>query len=258
MKHLRLALPLFLAAVLSFAFPGKAQEPSLRIAFPEYRPFHWTAPNGEIRGFFHDIVTEAVQNRMGVSVQWTSFPWPRCQEMVRTSRADALLTVPTPERATYTHTHGEAFWAKPLALFTYAGRTDMNAIGAIRTIKDIKALGLSVVTYSGNGWNRQIVESLGIPCLTTPSLKSVWLMLAGHRGDLAIEWPVSAWTDILAAGKAHDIVETGRIVSRQPFHLLIRSDHPRQDILERFDDVVRAMRADGSMRRILAEYGIPD
>ncbi|WP_461209982.1 substrate-binding periplasmic protein [Desulfocurvus sp. DL9XJH121] len=248
-----------LAAMIPLTAPPLAAREPLRVAFPEYRPYFWRDEGGAMHGFFHDIISEALETRMGVPLAWSPYPWQRCQALVREGRQDALVTVPTPERSAYTVTHDEPFYLKPLHLFTYAGHPRMEELRAIRGIPDIKKGGFTVVTNSGNGWNRLLVESADIPCLRTPTLKNVWLMLGGRRGDLAIEWPESAWPGIREAGVQDSVeqVSTGAVISYQPFHLLIRKGCAPAGLLDRFDEVIRAMREDGSIDRIMSRYGLP-
>jgi polar amino acid transport system substrate-binding protein len=226
----------------------------LRIAYPYFPPFHWMNEKGEMAGFFYEIISEALEKRMGMTAVWTSYPWIRCQESLKAGTDDAVITVPTPERAQYTVTHRNPFYQKPLNLFTYANHPRWDRISKIRTISDLKKGGFSVITYSGNGWHKTHVEPLGIKTYETAYLENVWKMLAEKRGDTVIEWPAGAWPDIRRAGVPDRIVDTSITLSTMPFHLLIRKDYPRTDLLTDFDEVINKMKADGSMKTILAQY----
>ena len=48
-----------------------------------------------MKGLFYDIISEALEKRMGISVTWTAYPWKRCQENLKAGIDDAILTVPT-------------------------------------------------------------------------------------------------------------------------------------------------------------------
>ena len=246
-------------AFIFFSWPtvGRAQE-KMHIAYPEYRPFFYADTQGVMHGFFYEIINEALSRRMGIITSWRCYPWSRCQMLVKSARADAMITVPTEERAAYSVTHNLPFYVKPLVLFTYKNHPRMREIEAIRTIQEIKNAGFSVVTYSGNGWNKQLVESVGIPVVETPWLPSVWQMLVARRADLAIEWPTSAWPDIHAVGVQDKIVQTGVSISAMPFHLLLSKHSSYTGILSRFDEVIHAMREDGSIGKILDRYNIRD
>jgi len=250
LRPLLWALGLVLA--LGLARPAAAQGP-LRIDFPEFWPFFATTEKGTIDGFFHDIVTEAL-NRMGIGCTWSPFPWPRCQERVRTGESDAMITVPTPERLRYTKTHTTPFYRKDLKVFTYLGHPRISQIKAIRSVEDIRRGGFSVVTYSGNGWNDKHIRKLGIKTYETPKLPNVWRMLANRRGDIAIEWPGGAWPDIMAAGVEKFIVQTNVTLESMPFHLLIRKNSPYADRLPEFNEVILTMKKDGTLDRIVDKY----
>ena len=229
-------------------------QPPLTIAYPPFAPFHSKSADGSITGFFYDIITVAVEHRMGIPLAWDAYPWPRCQANVAAGRRDAILTVPTSERAAYSVTHETPFFIKKLNVFTAADHKRLKEILAIKEIADIKKGGFSVVTYSGNGWHQENVAALGVQTFETSILKSVWRMLAAGRGDIVIEWPRSAWPDIRLLGLSGEIIQTPVVLSVMPFHMLIGKNSPYKGILPELDVTIRAMQADGTIDRILAKY----
>lgn len=226
----------------------------LRIAFPVFPPFQWVKKNGAMAGIFYEILRESLEKRMGVTVVWTPYPWPRCQENLKNGIDDAIISVPTAERAEFTVTHKTPFYQKPLNLYTYWGHSRYAEILKIRTIADIQKGGFSVITYSANGWHMENIESRGIKTFECPSVENVWKMLAGKRGDLVLEWPPGAWPDIQRAGVASMIINTGIHLTSMPFHLLIRKNASRVSILPEFDETIQAMIKDGTIAAILAKY----
>ncbi|MGD9950429.1 MAG: substrate-binding periplasmic protein [Desulfobulbus sp.] len=248
--------------VLAFCCPAfgeitssSAQFPDvLRIAYPNFPPFHWEDETGRIRGMFYEIVTEALEKRMHQHLHWTAYPWARCQELLKDGQEDAIITVPTKERNTYTWTHDHPFFYKPLHLFTSAGHPRFSEINRIRTLADIKDLGLSVITYSENGWHFSHIKSLGIKSYESASLHNVWVMLAAHRGDLVIEWPRGARPDLRRLGLQNVVVDTGIEVAQMPFYLLIRQGSPQVRHLGQFDRTIQSMVADGTIATILQRY----
>jgi polar amino acid transport system substrate-binding protein len=234
-----------------------AQEPPpapLRIAYSEFPPFHWKNNDQSMAGFFYDIITEAVEKRLGVPLVWTAYPWTRCQENVKSGLDDAILTVPTEDRARYSVTHQKPFYVKDLHVFTAVDHPRLADIMSIRTIGDIKRLGLSVVTYSGNGWHKSMIESQGIKTYETPHLQNVWLMLVKKRADLVIEWPPGALPHLLRLRLDNEVIDTGTVLSSMRFHLLIRKDSTHTAILDRFDETIAAMQRDGKINAILRRY----
>ena len=108
----------------------------LRVAYPAFAPFHWVKENGEMAGFFYEIISEALEKRMGLTVVWTVYPWTRCQENLKTGADDAIITVPTLERAAYTVTHKDPFYQKPLHLFTSVDHPRIAEIKKVKKISD--------------------------------------------------------------------------------------------------------------------------
>lgn len=242
------------AAVLFSVSSAVNAQSTLRIAYPTFPPFHWAKANGEMTGFFYEIINEALQKRMGLKVVWTAYPWPRCQENLKIGKEDAIMTVPTAERATYTFTHNDPFYEKPLNLFTYADHLRIAEIEQIKTIEELRERGFSVITYSGNSWHKENVQSLGVKTFETSYLENVWKMLAEKRGDTVIEWPPGAWPDIQNIGASSQIVDTKATIAAMPFHLLIRKDSPLASILQEFNETIKKMRRDGTIELILSKY----
>jgi polar amino acid transport system substrate-binding protein len=233
--------------------PAAAQG-ALHIAYTEFPLFHCRDAQGNMSGLLYDIVTEAVQKRLGVPVAWEPGPWARCQERVQRGQADAMLTVPTPERARYTVTHDEPLYRKERTLFTYAGHPRMDQILALRDARGIRDAGFTVITYVGNGWSRTHLAGAGIEVLEAPSLEGVWRMLAARRGDLVVEWPPAARETMGSLLPGGEVVQTPVVLESVPFHLLVAKQSPLAGFLPQLSAVLRAMRADGSMERILSAY----
>lgn len=238
---------------LCLLFPPLVRATPLRVAYPEFQPFFFRNAQSEMHGIFYEIVTEALR-RQHVETVWEAFPWSRCQAEVREGRQDAMITVPTEERAAYTVTHAKPFYRKTMNLFTYANNPRIKKILAIQSLADIKNAGFSVITYSTNGWSKDNVETAGIRVLETPTLPSIWRMLAHRRGDLVIEWPPGAMLEIRKAGLENQIVETNIELASMPFHLLVRKGSPYASVVDSFDATIEQMREDGTLQRILSRY----
>lgn len=227
---------------------------SLTLAYTEFRPFHYTDEGGRLRGLFVDIINEALANRMEIDVNWEEYPWERCQNYVETGRVDAIMTVPTVPRAAYSSTHPTPFYRKVMHLYTYAGHPRLEQIRSIDGIGMIEALGLSVITYSGNGWHQHHIAGRGISSHETGSLASVWKMLAGRRGDLVIEWPGAALPDLRRLELEDQVTDTGIELDSMDFHLLVGKRSGKAELLPDFEAVIKEMRQHGVIRLIEARH----
>lgn len=243
------------AAALVFCLLGgsASAHPVLRVAYPQFWPFFERTEHGEMTGFFYEIATQAL-GRMGIQAVWEAFPWSRCQARVRLGESDAMITVPTAERLTYCVTHNDPFYLKKLNIFTYSGHPSLDDIEAIESVDDIKRLGLTVVTYHGNGWNDTHILARGIKVYEAPLIKSTWRMLASRRGDIAIEWPGAAWPMIRDGGVSAQIIQTEAHLEAMPFHLLIGRDSSYADRIEEFNAVILQMKEEGEIDRIVGKY----
>ncbi|RWU06555.1 ABC transporter substrate-binding protein [Pseudodesulfovibrio sp. S3] len=233
--------------------PTAAAEPVLCIEYHDFWPFYTRGTDGHMTGFAYEMVTEAL-GRIGVEACWESYPWSRAQARVKAGEADALVTVPTPERLRYAVTHPDPIYMKGHDIFTYAAHPKLELIKSIKSIDDIHKAGLTVITYQGNGWNDKNIRSRGIKTYDAPKLKSVWMMLANHRGDIIIEWAGAVWPLVEEAGLDGKLVEVGVSLDPTPFHLLIGKGSSFVGILSRFNEVLKEMRADGTMDEIMGRY----
>lgn len=247
---------LLLTALALLAAPcaPAAADGALRIAYTDFPPFHSQDEQGRMSGLLYDIVTEAVQKRLGIPLAWEPCPWARCQERVERGQADALLTVPTPERARYTVTHDVPLYRKERALFTYAGHPRMDQLLALGGVEDIRRAGFTVITYVGNGWVREHLSKAGVRVIETADLGSIWPMLAARRADLAVEWPPAAWDAMQGRVPEGQVVQTPVVLDAVPFHLLVGKGSPLVGFLPQLSLILASMHADGSMERILSAY----
>ncbi len=227
---------------------------TMTIAFPQFYPFFEQTQAKETRGFFYDIITEALDKRMGIATKWVPMPWKRCQAQVKAGRADAMITVPTEERRRYSVTHQNPFYIKQLRLFTYAGHARLAEIKDLKTISDLAQKRFTVITYSGNGWHEKHVAGMGVKTLETSLVHNVWQMLAARRGDLVIEWPLAAYSGIKKVGVFHSVIEIPVSLDTMAFHLLISKQSVFRSILGQFNNTIGQMTTDGTMKAIISSY----
>lgn len=232
---------------------AQAQSP-LRIAYTGFAPFHSREPGKPLEGFFHAILSEALERRMGIALKWTAYPWKRCQYNVRNGIDDALLTVPTAERLAYAATHTTPFYRKNMHIFTRVNHPRLVLIKTLPSIAAIKENDLAVVTYNGNSWHQAKVASLGITTYETDPIDNVWRMLAAGRGDLVIEWPHGAWPAIRRLRLTNRLTDTGVRLASMSFHLLIRKASAHVTALKDFEEVIQEMHTDGTIAAILAPF----
>ncbi|WP_421901779.1 substrate-binding periplasmic protein [Maridesulfovibrio sp.] len=230
-----------------------AKEAPMIITYSDFWPLFKTEQNGTMSGIFYEIVSEAM-TRIDVKIKWESYPWARCQNYVKTGKADGIMTVPTNERAEYTVTHPTPFYHQHLQLFTYKDNSKEKFIDMVKTPEDIQRAELSVITYVGNGWNKDNIQSLGIITHEASNPETIWPMLSHKRGDIVIEWPIAAWLEIKSLNLSQKIVQTNGTVDSIPFHLLFSKKSNYIKILPRFEKAIQEMKNDGTIKSIIKKY----
>jgi len=244
-----------LLIVLGAACPALGQD-SVKWVFTNYPPANFQMATGRYSGFLHDMVLELFQERLGLPVDIATFPWKRCQLMVKQGKADIMVTIPTPERLEYALTHIRPIWIKRRVLYTYHGHPRIKEIQRIHGIKAIKEGGYRVVSYLGNGWTEKKVEDFGIPVVYSSTVAGMYRMLAAKRGDLIIEEKGLATPQITHQGLSGKIEATTGIGSESGFHILIGKKSPHANLISKLDREVEAMRNQGRLEQILDQYSI--
>lgn len=229
---------------------------SITWVFTDYPPANYQTESGEFKGFLYDITIEAFEKRLGIPVEVSIFPWKRCQYLVQQGEYDMFLTIPTPQRLEYALTTEEAVWVKRRIIYTYAGHPKSEEIQTLRGLEEIKEKGFTVLSYLGNGWVEAAVEGAGIPVEYASQVENMYKMLAGKRADIIIEEPSIALPNIEKLGLNSKILSTEGIGAESGFHLLIGKKSQHVDVLEQLNTVIKEMWQDGTIEKILAEYGM--
>jgi polar amino acid transport system substrate-binding protein len=242
---------LFLITLTAVA--AHARSP-VKWVFTDYPPANFKTEDGKYSGFLHDILTVALDRHLGVPVHIAVYPWKRCQAMVREGTADLMVTIPTAERMTYCVTHKTPIWIKKYRLYTYRGHPRMTTMDRVDSLEAIQAEGYTVISYLGNGWIENHVESIGIKVLYAATVESMYRMLAAQRGDVIIEEKRLATPLITTQRLAEQIVETRGIASQSGFHILIGKRSPLADQVDRLERVIVKMHDRGDIQRIIERY----
>lgn len=242
-----------IAVFMLFSGISSAKEP-LTFVFTNYAPANYQTETGEFGGFFIDIIKEALEQRMGIPVTMSVFPWKRCQLLVEEGQADMIATVPTPERLVYAVATETPIWVKKWRLFTYAGHPDLAKFDAIKSIEDLKKGGYTVVSYIGNSWSDTMIKGAGIPVSDSNTVEAMYKMLAAKRGDVFIEDTLLVVPALKGLELTDKIVATEGIVAEGNFNLLIGKKSQYSDMISQLDTVLKEMWQDGTIEEILARY----
>jgi len=241
----RLEIIFFLIVVIpSFAWP----EPMKFAYFDSYPPRSYKS-EGKMTGIIIDIIDIAVKNRLGIEVLHEGFPWARAQEMVKSGEFDALVTVPTPERETYTIIGKEPLFKFENFIATTADSNKLDQLKQVTSIDGLK--NFKMVDYLGNGWAEKALKNLKVYWL--PNYEAIFTFLLQGKADAVILSEVGIRT-IKNLGFQDRIVVLSHPVSSVEFHLCINKKSAYRRILNDFDTEIRKMRDEGIIQKIMDSY----
>ena len=220
------------------------------VYFNDYAPFSWENEQKQMQGILIDVLTEALQNRMKISVSHTGYPWKRAQHLVQQGEADAFCTVPTEERLAYTEVSHEPVIVSTFTVFVRTDHPQLDQIKKIKTLADLKEYTLG--HFLGAGWAQQNLEGMNVKWVS--DLEAVLRNLAKGRFDLHPKASQVVRFTIKQLGLKQQITEIPVVLDSQPFSLCIGKSSPFVNILPKFDQTLQEMKADGTLQQIYEQY----
>ncbi|GAK59144.1 amino acid ABC transporter substrate-binding protein, PAAT family [Candidatus Vecturithrix granuli] len=252
MKYLKTGIILLMWIPVLIALSAYAQEGQVMqlVYFNDYAPFSWENEQKQMQGILIDVLTEALQNRMKISVSHTGYPWKRAQHLVQQGEADAFCTVPTEERRTYTEVSHEPVIVATFTVFVRTDHPKLEQISMIKTLADLKEYTLG--HFLGAGWAQQNLEGMDVKWAS--DLEAVLYNLAKGRFDLHPGASQVVRFTIKQLGLKQQIAEIPTVLDSQPFSLCIGKLSPFVNILPKFDQTLQEMKADGTLQQIYEQY----
>ncbi len=239
---------LLIIALLSSSFLF-SQETMKLVYFNDYPPFSWEE-NGEMKGILVDVLTETLQNQMGISISHKGYPWARAQYIVKMNDADAFATVPTDERRSYTNISTEPVILVTFTIFISKDSTQKEALGRVKTISDLADF--NHVHYIGSGWAKQNLGDMSV--YWTPVLEKALLLIAENRFDVFIDASQVIQYNINKLGYKKQIIELPQIIDSASFNLCIGKNSSFANVLPEFNRNIIELRENGKLEEIYNKY----
>jgi ABC-type amino acid transport substrate-binding protein len=227
----------------------------LRLAYPDfnYEPFVWTDENGRGVGLFADIFQEVLQHRLNIPFTFEALPWKRAQAYVASGERDGAIMPETPERLSYAHRGEEPAAIMTMKLYAKAGSPRMEELKQVRRVADLKPFQL--VDHLANGWAEANLAGMNVHW--TPNLDAVLKQIAVGRGEVFVHTSQVVGTKLKKLGLTEEVVEVpGVVIEEIPFYFFISKASPAVELLPKIDRELRAMREDGTMRRLYDKYDL--
>jgi polar amino acid transport system substrate-binding protein len=247
----RLALIIIL---ITLAIRPVSGESTALCVYTEYAPANFFDKKDGHTGFFIDIARELFERRLGIRLEFSVYPWARCQAMLERGEADFIMTIPTEERKRYAQEVPTPIWTKQYKIVTTRDNPKRDQVNDIRTKESLIASKFSVVSYLGNNWAKEQLEAFGVPLITAPTVEGMYSMIVAKRGDLIVEDSLLAQTYITAHGLDDQLIITSGVIDESPFHILLGRKSPLMNSFPEISKALREMKRDGTIEGIMAYY----
>ena len=223
----------------------------------DYKPYIYKGSDGKPHGIFKDIMTE-IFKRLKIPLKCYLYPWPRSQAVVKSGKADGMITVYTKERMKFLKA------TDPILIIheKILARSDNPKIKQIIKIKSIKELkNYKLVETIGAGWSKEHYKNFPF-VIWAPNFANVVLMIANGRADIYVLPELVAISRINELIKKYPqyaknlkkLVIGKNSLANLKFRLLIRKDSPYVKIIPEINTILKHMKKDGSYYNILKKY----
>jgi len=224
---------------------------TLSVVTLHYPPYCYEE-NGEVVGFSADLLKE-VFRRMDIPMQIKVLPWKRALKMVKDGRADAVfLAFKTEEREQFADFPEEMFIAEPTSLFVKKGSkiTWNGELGSLNKYKVGRPLGYSSGTEFDNAVKSGVIpyiDGAGSPQITIRKL------IKG-RIDILVANRYLILDELKKMKKVGEIKELKPVINEDPSYLAFSKKRDMRKIIEKYVEVIRGMKNDGSYQRIIDDF----
>ena len=251
---------LILIAIALFnvnSFAKNHQRPFIWADDEDYKPYIYKGSDGKPHGIFKDIMTE-IFKRLKIPLRCYVYPWSRAQAIVKSGKADGMVTVYTKKRMKFTKA------TDPILIIhqKIVARSDNPKIKQILNIKKVEELrNYKVIDSIGAGWAKEHYKNFP-NVIWAPNPKNILLMVANGRADIYAEPDLTSIATINELIKKYPqyaknlkkLVIGKYSLADLKFRLLINKNSPYVKIIPKINTVLKQMKKDGSYNRILKKY----
>lgn len=223
----------------------------------EWHPFRYTEPAEKTStGIFPDMLKLIFEQELDLQVTYKLRPWKRAQREVKMGSADFLLTIPTKERREYSVVTDYPLFQLYFNLFVYSNHPKLEKIKKIKSIDDIKALDLLLVSTSGNGWYKSNVAKKGIRTEIVKRDKHAAQFVASKRADGMIDVSLSMSPTIEAAGLS-DLIELTEVTFGPiDFYIMLSKKSPYTALIAQINQAINKLHNNGEFNQVIDKYGV--
>lgn len=243
----------FIAVIMlcatSWMTTGKADE--FKVAYNADWPPYSTGSMEKVQGILPD--DEIIGKRMGYTVRHGGFPWKRAQAQIESGAWDGIVTFPSNDRLTYTHSSKNIVYTleqRPVVL------KNSNAERALSDNPNVEQLkSMRVCMMIGDGWSKHFYETNNIPFISATDTQACLRMVARGRTDVFLHTEAAVNMNAREANLGDELTHLSDIFGTMHFTMLLskKSPYANTDFITRFDKILETMINDGSLKSLIAD-----
>lgn len=238
-----------------FSAHTSAEEKSFSVAYNEsWHPFSFRDENNQMSGILVDIIKEVFETKLNTPVEFYGYPWKRVQHNIEIGVHDALVTTATKQRLAYSIASKESVYTLEEKAFINRNSRHKDKLTSLtlENISDLK--NYNVCDMIGNGWADSFYGRHNIDIKRFKDINLCFRNIAFERYDIAIHVSAAGLSLLKKEALTDKIEMLPVIFDEVPFPLLVSKKSEHLDILPKFDEAIRAFKAEGGIERIVDRY----
>ncbi len=219
------------------------------------RPYAARAPDGEIRGIDADIVREALR-RLGCTASFVELPWARALLNLERGKLDVLPNaLQTEDRMRFGH-FSEPYISSRNVLFVAVHKEARFKLNTLADLIDTDfRLGVQAQATYGPEYDELIANDKFRKRLTfTRAQTNGWEMIKLGRIDGQLADEFTGLAELHELGFSRLIRKSAISLVQSPGRFAFSRQSTEPEFVNRFNQALTDMKADGSYRTLLARY----
>ena len=227
--------------------PAFASGNGLRIVTTHFPPYVFIE-DGMLKGLHVNLLYE-IFKRMEVSFTIELLPWPRALQMLKNGNADAMFPLfKTKERMSFID-YSNPLFTEETALFALKDKGTK-----FTTLADLS--GCSFGSLRGFSYGTKLDDFIRQNNITVDfanSAKQNVEKFVFGRFDILVEARYVPWYELQKLDRWQDVAMLD-IIAKNQSHLGFSKKRNHQQLISRYNSVLKSMKEDGSYEKIVAKY----
>ncbi len=203
-----------------------------------------------VRGILPDLMSEIIENRMGLNIEQSGTAWKRVQLKVEKGLADVFITVPTAKRRNYSHSSEGIVFSLEMRAVVKKGGVAHKSLKSNPNINTFHTL--RVCDILGNGFAQNFYGKHKIKFITASNVKACLRMENINRADVLIQ-PLAIVSSAIKSSKLDGFLITlPNVYAKMDFTLLLsKKSSIGPEFIQKFDATLAQMKKDGSYEALV-------